>query len=132
MVIERRSGDILNGDQRRIAFAVNCEGINDAGFAGMISRRFWPELANIGPTELGTVLTKKVDGYEFFALCCHSLDNGWNNQQETIRKCFDSIPGDDPVASIAIGTGLIGVLTGANFTLIKAGMEESKAKIILY
>ncbi len=132
MIIRTTSGDILQGNETRIAFAVNTEGVNDSGFAGMISRRFWPELAYIGETQLGTVLTKEVDGVEFFALCCHSLQNGWNNQKEVITKCFDDIPGDKPVASIAIGTGLVGVLSGANFALIKAGMEASKKEIILY
>ena len=49
-----------------------------------------------------------------------------------IKQCFDAIPGDAPVASISIGTGLIGVLGGANFKLIRAGMEASKKEIILY
>lgn len=132
MIIKTTSGDILKSNETRIAFAVNTEGVNDSGFAGMISQRFWPELAYIGETQLGTVLTKEVDGVEFFALCCHSLENGWNNQKEVITKCFDAIPGDKPVASIAIGTGLVGVLSGANFALIKAGMEASKKEIILY
>ena len=98
----------------------------------MVSSRFWPELAYIGETKLGTVLVKKVGDVEFFALCCHSLKNGWNNQYEVIKQCFDAIPGEEPVASISIGTGLIGVLSGANFSLIKAGMEASKKEIILY
>lgn len=132
MIIRTTGGDILKGNETRIAFAVNTEGVNDSGFAGMISRSFWPELAYIGETQLGTVLTKEVDGVEFFALCCHSLHNGWNNQKEVITKCFDAIPGDKPVASIAIGTGPVGVLSGANFALIKAGMEASKKEIILY
>lgn len=132
MIIKEKSGDILNNNETRIAFAVNTEGVNDAGFAGMISRMFWPELATIGETELGTVLTTKSNGIEFFALCCHSLHDGWVNQKEVIQKCFDAIPGDEPVASISIGTGMIGMLSGARFDLIKAGMEASKKEIILY
>ena len=132
MIIKTKNGDILKGNEKRIAFAINTEGLNDAGFAGLISNKFWPELADIGETKLGTVLTKKVGDVEFFALCCHSLKNGWNNQQEVIKKCFDEIPGDEPVASISIGTGLVGILSGANFNLIMAGMEASKKEIILY
>ena len=133
MIIMEKSGNILAGGEKRFAFAVNSQGVNDSGFAGVVSRNFWPELACIGETELGTVLTKEVDGVEYFALCCHSLEkDGWANQEEIIKKCFDAIPGDDPVASIAIGTGLIGVLSGADFEFIRAGMEASKANIILY
>ena len=132
MIIMTKDGNILNGNEKRIAFAVNTEGVNDCGFAGMISDKFWPELAYIGETKLGTVLTKKVDDVEFFALCCHSLKEGWKNQREVMKQCFDSIPGDEPVASISIGTGLIGVLSGANFALIRAGMEDSEKEIVLY
>ena len=78
------------------------------------------------------MLTKKVDDIELFALCCHSLENGWNDQEEVIKKCFDAIPGEEPVASIAIGTGLVGIISGAKFASIKAGMEASKKEIILY
>lgn len=134
MIIENKQGkDILTGGETRIAFAVNTEGVNDSGFAGMISRKYWPELATIGESEIGTVLTKVTsDGITFYALVCHSLNNGWCNQTETIQKCFDAIDSDEPVASISIGTGLIGILSGANFEEIKKGMEVSKTKIILY
>jgi hypothetical protein len=133
MIIENKQGNnILNGNEKRIAFAVNSEGVNDSGFAGMISQKFWRELAFIGETEIGTVLTKKVGGVEYFALCCHSLKNGWGDQRRVIKQCFDAIPGDEPVASISIGTGFVGVLSGAQFSLIKAGMEDSNKKIILY
>lgn len=132
MIIKTEKGDILKENEKRIAFAVNTEGTNDAGFAGIISYLFWPELAYIGETKLGTVLTKKVDDIELFALCCHSLKNGWNDQEEVIKECFDAIPGEEPVASIAIGTGLVGIISGAKFASIKEGMEASKKEIILY
>ena len=133
MIISNKQGnDILEGGERHIAFAVNTEGANDAGFAGMISRKYWPELANIGVCELGTVLTKEVEGVHFYALVCHSLKNGWKDQKEVIRRCFDAIETDEPIASISIGTGLIGILSGADFSQIKEGMESSSKEIILY
>lgn len=133
MIIEtKRGNNILAGNETRIAFAVNTEGINDSGFAGKIANAYWPELANIGPCKLGTVLSKECDGVTFYALVCHSLKDGWKKQTEVIRQCFDKIESDAPVASISIGTGLIGILSGANFAEIQAGMEASKAKIILY
>lgn len=134
MIIENKQGKaILKGGKTRIAFAVNTEGVNDYGFAGMISRKYWPELAYIGEAELGTVLTKVTDeGIIFYALVCHSLNNGWCNKTETIQKCFDSIESDEPVASIFIGIGLIDILSGANFEEINKGMEMYKTKIILY
>lgn len=133
MIIKNKQGnDILNGGETRIAFAVNTEGINDAGFAGLVSRKYWPELANIGKCKLGTVLTKTTDGITFYALVCHSLKDGWNNQTEVIKKCFDSIETDESIASISIGTGFVGAFSGADFSQIKEGMELSNKKIILY
>ena len=41
MIIDNRQGnDILKGGERHIAFAVNTEGANDAGFAGTIARKY--------------------------------------------------------------------------------------------
>lgn len=133
MIIDYKGGkNILTNGATRIAFAVNTEGFNDAGFSGVVSRNFWPELANTGPQQLGTVLTKECDGKTFYALVCHSLENGWKNQAEVIKDCFDNINIQEPVASISIGTGLIGILSGADFDQIKMGMENSKTQIILY
>lgn len=132
MIIMEKSGNIFEGGEKRIAFAVNAEGINDAGFAGQVAYKYWPELSDIGSTELGTVISKKVEGIEFFALCCHSLEKGWGNPAEVIRKCFDAIPGDEPVASVSIGKGIIGLLDGVDFRQIKAGMDASNKAIILY
>ena len=133
MIIRYEQGkDILNSGETRIAFAINTEGLNDAGFAGVIARKFWPELANTGPQQLGTVLTKACYGVTFYGLVCHSLEHGWKDQEKVIKECFDKIKLDEHVASISIGTGLIGILSGADFKQIKAGMENSYAQIVLY
>lgn len=134
MIIKNNRGYyILTGGETRIAFAVNTEGCNDSGFAGMIAGRYWPELAYIGECELGTVLTKTSDdGITFYALVCYSLEEGWKNQTEIIKKCFDSIEGDEPIASTSIGRWLPDMLSGADFAQIKDGMELSEKKIILY
>ena len=133
-IVLNGNGEILKkiNPERRIAFAVNTEGNNKFGLTDKIAKEYWPEIVNIGSTDLGKVLCKKVGNIEFYALCCYSLKNGWKNQKEVIKKCFDSIPGDAPVATIAIGTGFIGILTGADFGQIRQGMEESDKQIILY
>ena len=133
MVVKTIQEDIFNTEAKHIAFAVNTEGYNDAGFAGQVSSKYWNELANCGQHKLGTVLSKKVGDKTFHALVCHSLDNGWGeNQAEVIKECFDKIPSNgEPVATIAIGTGFIGVISGANFRQIVCGMHDSKQKIIL-
>lgn len=133
IIKDNRGKDILKSNEKRIAFAVNAEGINDAGFAGQISCLYWPELAETEESPLGTVLTKTTDdGITLYALVCHSLEDGWKNQTETIKKCFDSIKTNEPIATISIGTGFIGLMSGADFSKIKKGMELSDKKIILY
>src|SRR5574344_315110 len=133
MIINNKQGkDILKGEEHHIAFAVNTEGVNDSGFAGIIARRYWPELAYVGASKLGTVIAKEVEGIHFYALVCHSLEKGWKQQTSIICQCFDAIDTDEVIASISIGTGFIGVVLGANFYDIKAGMEQSKKRIVLY
>lgn len=134
MVIKSVSENIFDTDAKHIAFAINTEGYNDAGFAGQVSSKYWEELANCGNHELGTVLSKIVGDKTFHALVCHSLRDGWGeNQSEIIKECFDNIPSNgEPIATIAIGTGLIGMLSGANFRQIVCGMHDSKQEIMLY
>lgn len=133
MIINEKKGDILDTfSKRHVAFAVNSEGINNSGFAGNISRMYWPGLLNIQEAELGTVYTKEYNNFVFHALVCHSLMNGWTDTEKVITNCFNAIPTNDTICSIAIGTGLVGLLSGANWQKIKEGMEKSKKEIIIY
>ena len=132
MIITTKRGDILNNCERRIAFAINTEGILSSEFASLIARRYWHDLGRVGQTKLGEVLIHEQEGIQFFGLCCYSLRNGWFDQEGTINKCFNDIPGDDPVASVAIGTSYFDINSGANIDLIQAGMETCDKKIILY
>ena len=134
MVVKTVQDDIFNSEAKHIAFAVNTEGYNDAGFAGQVSSKYWNELANCGSHEIGTVLSKKVENKTFHALVCHSLENGWGeNQAEVIKECFDKIPANgEPVVTIAIGTGFVGMMSGANFRQIVCGMHDSEQQILLH
>ena len=134
MVVKTVQDDIFNSEAKHIAFAVNTEGYNDAGFAGQVSSKYWNELANCGLYEIGTVLSKKVGDKTFHALVCHSLENGWGeNQAEVIKECFDKIPANgEPIATIAIGTGFVGMMSGANFRQIVCGMHDSEQQILLH
>lgn len=134
MVIKTVQDNIFNSEAKHIAFAVNTEGYNDAGFAGQVASEYWNELANCGPHEIGTVLSNKVGDKTFHALVCHSLENGWGeNQAEVIKECFDKIPANgEPVATIAIGTGFVGMMSGANFRQIICGMHDSEQQVMLH
>lgn len=133
MILRRKHGSIICGTEKRIAFAINSEGNNDfVPSCTAIAREFWPELLLMSNIKIGTVLSKEVDGITYFALCCYSLERGWENQQEIIKKCFDSIPGSDPIASVDIGSGWLEKSSGANIYQIRAGMQASTAEIILY
>ncbi|HIS90137.1 MAG TPA: hypothetical protein IAC20_00560 [Candidatus Faecisoma merdavium] len=134
MIIKTIQEDIFDSKSKHIAFAINTEGYNDSGFAGQVSHKYWNELAICGEHKIGTVLSKTVGEKTFHALVCHSLHDGWGkNQADVIKKCFDKIPANgEPIATIAIGTGFIGMISGANFRQIICGMHDSKQKIMLH
>ena len=134
MVVRTVQEDIFNTDVAHIAFAVNMEGYNDSGFAGLVSNKYWSELSDCGKHDLCTVMSKKVGDKTFHALVCHSLENGWGDEQaEIIRCCFDNIPANgEEIATIAIGTGFVGMLSGADFRQIVCGMHDSRQKIVLH
>lgn len=55
------------------------------------------------------------------------------NQAEVIKECFDKIPANgEPIATIAIGTGFVGILSGANFRQIVCGTYDSEQQIMLH
>lgn len=132
MILHYKKADILASNEKRIAFAINVEGELISNLVQTISHKYWPELPKIGIKNLGTTIFHKANDIELYALCCYSLKNGWMCQDGIIRKCFDEIPGDEPVASIMIGNNLIGIFTDADFTIIEQGMITSKKKIIIY
>jgi len=70
MIVNVVRGDVLNSKFKKIAFGVNTEGYNDAGFAGLIAREFWPEIFVTGKIKLGEVMTKKAYSRTFYALVC--------------------------------------------------------------
>ena len=120
MVVKTVQEDIFNTDCKHIAFAINTEGYNDAGFAGKVSREYWDELSDCGKHDLCTVISKKVGDKTFHALVCHSLENGWGNDQaEVIRCCFDNIPakGEESEPVIAIIFAPILLKLGSNETI---------------
>lgn len=134
MIIKASKSNVFETEAKHIAFAINMEGINDSGFAGQVASKYWNELTFCGKQELGTVLSKNVGNKTFHALVCHSLHNKWgDNQNEIIKECFDKIPSNgELVATVAIGTGFVGMLSGADFSQIICGMHDSKQKIILH
>lgn len=134
MIVARKVGDVLRGPEAHVAFAVNTEGYNDAGLAGGISARFWPELAKTGPQRLGTVLTKMTDSKILHALVVHSLSEGWSDAPKHIEACFNEleVPTEEEIASVAMGAGMIGRLSGADPQENLAAMERSNKSIVLY
>ena len=134
MIVGTKRGDVITGSERHVAFAVNCEGYNDAGLAGNISYNYWPELANTGRIRMGEMLSKDTGSKVFHALVVHSLEEGWSEAPKHIEECFNElqIPTDEEVASVAMGAGMIGMLSGANPQENLAAMERSNKSIVIY
>lgn len=133
MIVKRVQGDVFHTPLKHIAFAVNAEGYNDAGFAGAVASRYWPELENTGGNDMGTVLHKEANGKTFHALVCHELrHNGWVQTPELVEQCLNSIPGNEEIAVVLMGSGIIGQMSGANVNAILKSMERSKKRVHVY
>lgn len=134
MIIDTRRGDIFESPFTHIIFAVNTEGINDAGFAGQVACRTWPELANIGACPLGSQMDHKDgDGRVFHALCVHSLKaNGWIQAPQAITKALDACDLPEQSAMVLAGSGAVGQIQGADVYAILGGIARSRHKIVIY
>jgi len=132
MIIDCVRGDIFEADLQHIAFAVNTEGFNDSGFAGVVAKRYWPALANTEPKQLGEVLSREVDSsLTFHALVCHELrGSGWGHAPKHIENCLNSldVPQDEVIGVVAIGAGMVGRMAGADlFANLGAIARSNKA-----
>lgn len=121
MIHDLIRGDVFAAEERAIVFAVNTEGHNDAGFAGLVSSRYWPELASTGPKELGTMLTRDVEypsgaPLTLAAVVCHSLgDAGWAEAPVHIEAALNQLGlVEFPAAVVLMGAGMIGQMQGAD------------------
>lgn len=134
MIVARKVGDIIAGSERHMAFAINSEGHNDAGLAGNVAYNFWPELASTGPIRMGEILSKNTGSKVFHALVVHSLTEGWDESPKHIETCFNQldVPTDEEIASVAIGAGMIGLLSGADPAANLDAMERSDKSIVVY
>lgn len=139
MIKEMVIGDILKSPFNNIIFAVNTEGFNDGGFAGLVTRTLWPELANTGGNNLGEVLIKHVKkdkndltGRTFYAVVCHSLKGGWGQSSRVLENALrDKIP-NEPCAVVKIGGGLIGQMSGAPVGELLKVMAGAKQELTVY
>src|SRR5689334_16049107 len=127
MIVGRKVGDVIQGAEKHVAFAVNTEGHNDAGLAGNIAFNHWPELVSTGPIRMGEILSKDTGSKIFHALVVHSLRQGWAEAPQHIEACFNElhIPTDEEIATVAMGAGLIGQMSGADVAANLAAMERS-------
>ena len=137
MITNTARGNIFDTEAKHIAFSINAEGALGGGFDGQVVEKGWPELLKCGANPIGTVFSKTIDGVTYHALVTHSLEAGWGTpeeQWENTRLCFDNIPvpDDEPIASIAIGTGFIGAISGASPKHIVCGMCDSKKNVTIY
>lgn len=133
-ILQQVQGDVLESGLP-IVFAVNSEGINDGGFAGVISRREWPILASIGPCEMGAVLPFPTDKPRLYALVCHSLDSGeWDLAAITagLDKIADERGDQDEVAVVWMGRGFVGRLSGVDPEDTRRAVEGSRLRTHLY
>lgn len=133
MIIDFKQGDVLESREINIAFAVNTQGINDAGFAGQVAGRYWPRLASLGEQEMGTV--KKFTALDriFYAIVVHSLDKdpGWASAPSVLQQALDKIY-HEAIGGLAMplpGAGMIGQMQGANVFANLGGIARSRTAV---
>lgn len=139
MIVKMEQGDIFKKRSgNHIFFAVNKEGFNDAGFAGLVSRNYWPELANTGGNELGDCLyfhyhkdENDLTGIHFHACVCHSLKDGWKAAPAYINEALKKLP-DELISCVLMGNGFIGKMQGANVDAIKSTLQLSNHKVEVF
>lgn len=151
MILDIVRGDVLAGDAP-VIFAVNYEGFNDAGFAGVVARRFWPGVESLGRSLPGQVHRHTTADRDFFAVACHGLQSGeWD--MEAITAGLDLIAGQMQKAPTAfwpvsleqahrerhrmpgavwMGRGLVGGLTGVDPNQVLAAMAQSRLPLNVY
>jgi len=133
MIVNRVQGDVFKTPLKHIAFAVNTEGSNDSGFAGAVTSKYWPFLENTGGNTLDEVLHHTSKGKTFHALVCHELKaNGWAQTPQLVEQGLNSIPGNEEIAVVLIGSGFIGQMAGADVKAILGAMERSNKRIHVY
>lgn len=83
---------------------------------------------------MGEILTKDTGKKFFHALVVHSLKEGWAEAPRHIEACFNElqVATDEEIASVAMGAGMIGMLSGANPAENLAAMERSNKSIVVY
>jgi hypothetical protein len=134
--------NVIKTKNKHIAFGVNKEGVNVGGFAAAVIRRHWSELEDmckqgLCKCDLGDVLTHVADdGHVYHALVCYSINEGFKNQKETIKQCFDNIelPNEEKgetITAVDFGRGILAKHLGADLNKIISGMEKSSKKICL-
>lgn len=135
MVIDKVKGDIFASACRHIAFAVNTEGSNDAGFAGHVASRYWPELEEMGEAALGEVRSRRCGHYTFHALVCHVLDvGGFAQTPRYVEECLNKldVPDDQVIGVVLMGSGPVGRALKADVPAIVEAMHRSTKSLIIY
>ena len=132
MITKVLNEDVFKTPYSHIAFAINTEGFNDAGFAGQVSGRYAPALANTGEKKLGEIVSIKAGEKTFHGLVCHSLKNGWNDAPQAITSCLEKIETDEPIAVVLMGAGFIGQMSGANVIANAKAIHKANKNIVLY
>lgn len=135
MIVDMIREDVFESPHKHIAFAVNAEGFNDAGFASLVATRYWRELTQTGGNKLGETLSKQCGDRTFHALVCHELRGSrWNFTPTFVEDCLNKLAlfEDEIVAVVLMGNGPIGQMGGADVFAILGGLARSKRRVVVY
>ena len=134
VIIEEKIGDIFEAPEKYTAFAVNTNGVNDSGLAGMMFRKY-PNLAltypNFHPIPAGAHFFDISKDKVLCLLAAHTLGEPWDHEKTQIAiNGLSEI--QEPIAIVKIGTGMIGQMLNADWDKIRKMLENSPAKFVIY
>lgn len=137
MVTKYTQGDVFASKHKTIIFATNTDGLNDAGFAGLVTRRYWPALHDRQKRVMGSIRSARFDMMDvtFHALVCHDLnDGGWLYTAHHIRQGLNQLAETNPgiMACVLMGSGPVGQSQGAPLDEIKVALEDSEAQLEVF
>ena len=135
MITNIEKHDIFEASPHHILFAVNKEGLNDAGFAGQVAD-LWPGLNGMA-LELGQTASFKHPAVNstFHALCVHHLGvGGWKETPFLVSMALSGlqIGHGQRVGMVMAGSGPVGQAQGADVLEILNAVAKSGLKIEVY
>lgn len=135
MVVDVVKGNVFSSSLHSVVFAMNDDGANTDGFAGLVTGKCCPTGFVEEAFPLGTIVSLENDGKKFLGIVCHSLcQGGWSKTPQIVTSGLDliEVQPDEKIAVVLMGAGLAGAVYGADVPAIVRAIHASKLQCVIY